>query len=295
MDQTTDSVTFSVEGFLDKVCHCILSSNSCLANQSSTWRCIPEVRYKKMKSKRDESESDQWRTATDSNKEVETEQLISSVDFLVDICDKVSSVEDTNFANWCHQAVDFILASVKSLLSLEENRETIEGTVNSLVMRLIRRMICTRGNDDDEVDSDVQFYIQHLIRKLGCEPFIGQRSLTAVSHNIYSLAEKLLFSHPFDDNFPQMHEGMFTLIQLLEFLVSDYLLTWVKAEAFDKILFEEWLASIIHARKALELLESRNGLYIQYMERVIGELARRLDHISSIHQLNPDTLRNLFL
>ncbi|KAK4774223.1 hypothetical protein SAY87_029242 [Trapa incisa] len=295
MNQTIDSVTFSVEGFLDKVCHCILSSNSCLANQSSTWRCIPEVRYKKMKRKRDESKSDQWRTATDSNKEVETEQLISSVDFLVDLCDNVSSVEDTNFANWCHQAVDFILASVKNLLSLEENRETIEGTVNSLVMRLIRRMICTRGNDDDEVDSDVQFYIQHLIRKLGCEPFIGQRSLTAVSHNIYSLAEKLLFSHPFDDNFPRMHEGMFTLIQLLEFLVSDYLLTWVKAEAFDKILFEEWLASIIHARKALELLESRNGLYIQYMERVIGELARRLDHISSIHQLNPDTLRNLFL
>lgn len=62
-----------------------------------------------------------------------------------------------------------------------------------------------------EVDSDVQFYIQHLIRKLGYEPFIGQRSLIAVSQNIYSVAETLLFSHPFDDNFPQKHEGMFTL------------------------------------------------------------------------------------
>lgn len=36
---------------------------------------------------------------------------------------------------------------MKSLLSLEENKETIEGTVNSLIMRLIGRMICiTRGN-----------------------------------------------------------------------------------------------------------------------------------------------------
>lgn len=66
-------------------------------------------------------------------------------------------------------------------------------------------------SDPDEIDSDVQFYVQHLIRKLGYERYIGQRILVVVSQKIYSVAETLLFSHPFDDNFPQMHGSMFTL------------------------------------------------------------------------------------
>ncbi|XP_031387850.1 protein MULTIPOLAR SPINDLE 1 [Punica granatum] len=273
----------------------LVDGSDCSFSDVLRRRFLKQVRYKQRRRKRDGSISDQRRSTTDLNKEDETEQLISAVDFLVDLCDTVFSVEEANFANWCHQAADFLLASLKNLLSLAENMETIQGTVNGLTMRLIRRMIYpARGNEPDDIDSDVQFYVQHLIRKLACEPYIGQRILVAVSQNIYSMAESLLFCNPFDDNFVQMHGAMFILIQLLEFLVSDYLSTWSRTEAFDKILFEEWLISVVHARKAVELLESRNTLYILYMDRLIGQLAKQLDQISSLHQLNPDTLRNLF-
>ncbi|OWM65837.1 hypothetical protein CDL15_Pgr015262 [Punica granatum] len=235
----------------------LVDGSDCSFSDVLRRRFLKQVRYKQRRRKRDGSISDQRRSTTDLNKEDETEQLISAVDFLVDLCDTVFSVEEANFANWCHQAADFLL-------------------------------------EPDDIDSDVQFYVQHLIRKLACEPYIGQRILVAVSQNIYSMAESLLFCNPFDDNFVQMHGAMFILIQLLEFLVSDYLSTWSRTEAFDKILFEEWLISVVHARKAVELLESRNTLYILYMDRLIGQLAKQLDQISSLHQLNPDTLRNLF-
>ncbi|XP_048133723.1 protein MULTIPOLAR SPINDLE 1 isoform X1 [Rhodamnia argentea] len=147
----------------------------------------------------------------------------------------------------------------------------------------------------DDIGNDVQFYVQHLIRKLGKAVYLGQRALVAVSQKIPVIAESVLFSDPFDDKFPDLHQYMFILIQLLEFLVSDYLLTWSRDENFDQLLFEEWLTSIIHARKALGVLESSNGLYMLYMDRVVGELARQLGQISSDHKLNPDVLTNLFL
>lgn len=59
-------------------------------------------------------------------------------------------------------------------------------------------------------------------------------------------------------------------------------------------MFEEWTTSILHARKALALLESRNGLYVLYMDRVTGELAKLVGQISSLQKLNPDVLDNLF-
>ncbi|KAF8035599.1 hypothetical protein BT93_C1588 [Corymbia citriodora subsp. variegata] len=227
----------------------------------------------------------------------EVEHLCAAADFLVELCDATSSVEEDNFANWSHQAVDFILASLKNLLSVKENVESIEGIVNNLILRLVRRMTSLSGRDGgrDDIGNDVQFYVQHLIRKLGKAVYLGQKALVAVSQKIPVVAESILFSDPFDDKFPDMHQYLFILIQLLEFLVSDYLLTWSMDENFDELLFEEWLTSIIHAWKALGVLESSNGLYMLYMDRVVGELARQLGQISLNHKLNPDVLTNLFI
>lgn len=58
---------------------------------------------------------------------------------------------------------------------------------------------------------DAQFYFQHLIRKLGSEPYIGQRALLFVSQRISVLAESLLFTDPFDIVFPYMHGCMFIM------------------------------------------------------------------------------------
>ncbi|KAA8535381.1 hypothetical protein F0562_030384 [Nyssa sinensis] len=143
-------------------------------------------------------------------------------------------------------------------------------------------------------DNDAQFHVQHLIRKLGSEPFVGQRVILSVSQRISVLAESFLFMDPFDDAFPSMHSCMYMTIELVEFLVSDYLLTWSSSEGFDTKLFEEWLTSVLHARKALELLESRNGLYVLYMDRVIGEVVRQVGQVSSLQKLNLDILNNLF-
>ncbi|GAV89920.1 hypothetical protein CFOL_v3_33331, partial [Cephalotus follicularis] len=46
--------------------------------------------------------------------------------------------------------------------------------------------------------------------------------------------------------------------------------------------------------KSVELLESRNGLYVLYMDRVIGVLAKQVGHVTSFRNLNPDILSNLF-
>lgn len=54
------------------------------------------------------------------------------------------------------------------------------------------------------------------------------------------------------------------------------------------------MASVFHARKALELSESRNSLYMLYMDRVIGDLTRRLGQVPFLHMLQPDTLDKLY-
>ncbi|KAJ6382210.1 hypothetical protein OIU77_030793 [Salix suchowensis] len=201
----------------------------------------------------------------------EAEQLRAAVDFLLELCDTTSPgrVEEANFANWSHQAADFILASLRNLLSIGNNMELIEGIVSSLIVRLVKRMCSpSHGDESRQTDTDTQFYIQHLIRKLGCEPHIGQRAILSVSQRISMVAENLLFLDPFDEAFSNMHECLFIMVQLIEFLISDNLLTWSRDEGFDHVLFEEWVTSVVHARKASELLESRNGLYVLYMDRV---------------------------
>lgn len=177
-------------------------------------------------------------------------------------------------------------ASLRNLLSAGKNMESIEGTIRSLIMRLVRRMcsslkddgiclqimfsnvlhfptqknvvkgfgnlfsyylwqhsiniysislrklsflvwlirllllvtwyffyFCLQGDasESDNIDNDSQFCIQHMIRKLAFDPYIGHRVILLVSQRISVLAEKLLFSDPFDDAFPNMHSCMFLL------------------------------------------------------------------------------------
>ncbi|KAI4377709.1 hypothetical protein MLD38_015294 [Melastoma candidum] len=224
----------------------------------------------------------------------EVEKLSSAVDFLMKLCDTVSSVGNVHFANWSHQAVDFMLALLKNILRTGENLESTEGIVDRLILGLVRRIISLGEDDAESISRDQQFNIQHLIRKLGSEPYFGLRALLAVSQKVHLTAESLLFADPFDEKFPIMHQSMYILIQLLELLICDYLLAWSKAESFDHLMFEEWLASIVHARRAVGLLESRNSLYMLYMDRLVGELARLLGQVPSFCNLNPETLSKLF-
>ncbi|KAH9806329.1 protein MULTIPOLAR SPINDLE 1 [Citrus sinensis] len=221
-------------------------------------RFLRQVRLQERRRRRT-SDSTQRRRFTDLNSEDEVEQLRASVDFLVDLCDTVSPAEEANFANWSHQAVDFILGEMTPCI-----------------------IIC-------------QSFRMHMIRKLAFDPYIGHRVILLVSQRISVLAEKLLFSDPFDDAFPNMHSCMFLLMQLMEFVISEYLVTWSRAEAFDSLLFEEWVKSVLQARKAAELLENRNGLYVLYMDRVTGLLTKQVGQISSLPKFNRDILDKLFL
>ncbi|XP_058114021.1 protein MULTIPOLAR SPINDLE 1 [Magnolia sinica] len=236
------------------------------------------------------------RHAIELNGNDEIELLSTSVDFLVELSSADSPVENNpSFAASSHQAIDLILASLKNLLSRKKESELIEGIVGSLIMRLVRRMCPPLEREGStSFGSNVQLYVQHLIRQLGSEPYIGQRTMLLVSQRISVLADSLLFMDPFDDAFPDMHRSMFMMIQLIEFLLSDYLQTWAIGEGFESRLFEDWVRSVIQAQKALNLLENRNGLYILYMDRVIGELVKQLGPISQSGTLDMDILENLF-
>ncbi|KAH0654772.1 hypothetical protein KY285_029654 [Solanum tuberosum] len=258
-------------------------------------RFLRQVRIKERKRRRPDDSL--LHRISEHDNENDVEQLSASVDFLLELCDTISpqSLEEGNFKNWCHQAVDFILGTLATMSPTERNREPVEGIINSLIMRLLRRMCSALHRDDSHhFDADVQFYIQHLMRKVGNEAFVGQRLIFAVSQRISAMAESLLFMDPFDDAFPSMHNSMYMMIQLIEFLVSDYLLTWSKGGDFDIRLFEEWVVSVLHGRKALELLENRNSLYVLYIDRVIGVVAKQVGQLSFLQKLSPQILENLF-
>ncbi|WZY75598.1 hypothetical protein YC2023_021982 [Brassica napus] len=207
----------------------------------------------------------------------EAEHLKISIDFLLELAEADSN--SSNFSNWSHEVVDFILASLRKLISMGRNLEAVEESVSYMITQLIKRM-CTPsiGNEVKQLETSAGLYVQHLIRKLGSDPYIGQRAIFSVSQRLSILAENLLVMDPFDESFPEMDECMFILIQLTEFLICDYLLPWAESEAFETVVFEEWIASVIHARKAVAALDQRNGLYLLYMDRVTGELAKRVGH-----------------
>ncbi|XP_012464541.1 protein MULTIPOLAR SPINDLE 1 isoform X1 [Gossypium raimondii] len=245
------------------------------------------LRQVRLRERRRTCRSSQKRRAFGFSDEDQAEQLRASVDFLVELCSSSSPVQESKFKNWSHQAVDFILAALKNLLSMGKNLESVEGVVSRLIMCLVRQMSSpSRRDEARKSDTNSQLHIQHLLRKLGCQSYIGQRIILSISQRISVLAESLLFSDPFDETFPAMHECMFVMIQLIEFLVSDYLLTWSTNEDFENSVFEEWVTSLLQARKSVEVLESRNGLYVQYMDRVVGELSKLVGQSPALLKLN---------
>ncbi|XP_073298364.1 protein MULTIPOLAR SPINDLE 1-like isoform X1 [Primulina huaijiensis] len=258
-------------------------------------RFLRQVRLRELKRKRDDCSSERS-CISDFSSENEMEQLRASVDFLVELCENSSVARvEGNFKNWSHQAVDFILATLKTLSPKGNIDETVESIVSSLILRLIRRMCDdSRGDESRHSHNNFQFYIQHLLRKLGTDPCVGQRVILSVSQRISLVAESLLFMDPFDRAFPKMHNCIYIMIQLIEFLVSDCLISWSISQEFELRILEDWLASIFHARKALELLEGRNALYMLYMDRVVGDLTRQLGQVSSVCKLQPHILAKLF-
>uniref|UniRef100_A0A453RR17 Uncharacterized protein n=1 Tax=Aegilops tauschii subsp. strangulata TaxID=200361 RepID=A0A453RR17_AEGTS len=204
----------------------------------------------------------------------------------------------STFATFSHQAVNFILSLLKNILLSKREKELVEEIIDGLVTRLMKRMCTIPENagtsDSGPVDcSDAQFNVQHLFRKLGNEEFIGQRIILAVSQKISNVSESLLLLDPFDDSFPDMHGNMFIMIQLIEFLISDYMKIWLCCEQFDKKIFEEWVRSILKARKDLEVVENINGLYVVYIERVVGRLAREVAPAAYQGKLDLDVFSKL--
>ncbi|XP_024980681.1 protein MULTIPOLAR SPINDLE 1 isoform X3 [Cynara cardunculus var. scolymus] len=108
-------------------------------------RFLRQVRLKERRKRR--SDGSKQRLFLPEYIAEETEQLRASVDFLVELCDTISSPDDANFANWSHQAVDFILDAIKNILSKGKNIDPVEGIVGSLSLRLVRKMCTTlRGS-----------------------------------------------------------------------------------------------------------------------------------------------------
>ncbi|GJY56695.1 eukaryotic translation initiation factor-like protein, partial [Tanacetum coccineum] len=80
-------------------------------------------------------------------------------------------------------------------------------------------------------------------------------------------------------------------IQLIEFLVSDYLISWSKTDGFTTELFEEWVTSILHTRKGLQLLENRTSYLAGDME-----LESKLDKVDRVvNKLKFDLLKDLLI
>ncbi|KZV29604.1 hypothetical protein F511_00882, partial [Dorcoceras hygrometricum] len=250
-------------------------------------RFLRQVRLSERKRKRDDCSSERS-YISDFSTENEMEQLRVSVDFLLELCENsfVAKVEEGNFKNWSHQAVDFILGTLKALSSKGNIDETVESIVSSLIVRLTRRMCDgSRGDESRHCHKNPQFYIQHLLRKLGTDPYIGQRVILSVSQRISLVAESLLFMDPFDRAFPKTHNCMY--------IITDHISRNKKIHRSRGIL-EHWVASIFNARQALELLEGRSALYMLYMDRVVGDLTRQLGRVSSVRKLQPDILAKLF-
>ncbi|XP_042050237.1 protein MULTIPOLAR SPINDLE 1-like isoform X4 [Salvia splendens] len=183
----------------------------------------------------------------------------------------------------------YISAALKDLSLGEKLDETTKSIVSCLIMRLMQ-MMCNGSQNDESVPYSFRIYIQHLMRKLGSDPYIGQHIVLAVSQRISMASESLLFMDPFDNAFPKMHSSIYLMIQLIEFLISDYLLSWSTRRDVDSKLLEDWVVYVFRAGKALELLESRNAVYTLYMDRVTGELTRLLGWDPFPQMLKPDTL-----
>ncbi|XP_057857397.1 protein MULTIPOLAR SPINDLE 1 isoform X4 [Cryptomeria japonica] len=140
--------------------------------------------------------------------------------------------------------------------------------------------------DFDASVYNTEFHVQHIMRKLGVVPFIGQRILLATSETIISVTDSLFCMDPFDPTFFQVHESMFTMMQLVEHLVSDYACSWTADTTFNDRLLEEWIKCYLQVTKIGQMLEPRNSLYATYIDRIRGELAKQLNKIASSKDYN---------
>ncbi|KAM0010346.1 putative protein MULTIPOLAR SPINDLE 1 [Helianthus debilis subsp. tardiflorus] len=208
-------------------------------------RFLRQVRLKERRKRRNDGSTQ--RLFLSDNKAEETEQLRASADFLVELCD---IPDDGDFANWSHQAVDFILGisfsfyfevylwsptmhkyhvyitnphdffaetscfvpvkthAINNTLSKGKNIESVDGIVGSLSLHIVRKMCTTLQG---KAHHDARIHVQHLLRKLGRESYIGQRVILAISQRICLLAENLLFLDPFESTFPEMHSNLYIL------------------------------------------------------------------------------------
>ncbi|XP_020572621.1 protein MULTIPOLAR SPINDLE 1 isoform X3 [Phalaenopsis equestris] len=266
-----------------------------MVETTGSMKCYGGVRWKGWK-KNVDGGSVRRRLFSDIDDENEIERLSTSIDFLVQFADGISvkGRSDSSFSAIFHQAVNFILASLKNLLSSQKGLELLEDIVNGLILRLTVRMCTDTECDEPSVgNSDVQSLVQHLLRKLGTIAFVGQHAMLLISQKISAAAERMLFMDPFDEAFPNMHCSIFLMIQLMEFLVSDNFQIWTNDEDFDYHLLEEWVRSILQTQKGLKLLESRNVLYTLYMERLVGELVKLVGSLVSHGKFDSELLAGL--
>lgn len=255
---------------------------------------LRQVRINERKRKlADGSKGQEYASEYSNNNEVE--KLRASVDFLVDACNGLfkDRPDVCKFKSLSHQAVEFILDTMKTKSAMGDNFH-VEGVIISLITCLLRSLCNATQGEEEQAGTDGRFFIQHLMRKLGRDCFIGQCILLSTCQRISLVAEGLLLMDPFHEAFLNMHHSLYLMIQLVEFLVSDYLLTWSLCEEFDTRAFEKWVASVVQAREVVELMECRNGLYVMFMDRVIGLVAKQVGQFSFLHKLNPQLLETLF-
>ncbi|CAM8895187.1 unnamed protein product [Rhodiola kirilowii] len=88
---------------------------------------------------------------SDFSNEDGMEQFKASIDFLAELCEHVTPEDEARFANWSHQAIEFILDSLKNM-QLKENSEDVERSVSSLIMRMVRRMTTSRQRNGNAHD-----------------------------------------------------------------------------------------------------------------------------------------------
>ncbi|MFQ6651122.1 hypothetical protein Gotur_022444 [Gossypium turneri] len=156
------------------------------------------LRQVRLRERRRTCGSSQKRRAFGFSDEDHAEQLRASVDFLVELCSSSSPVQESKFKNWSHQAVDFILGNHEMVSQSFIGAYAIFGGF---------------------VEADRIFENENAQRLLRNE---NPRS-DSIEHGLKSPRFR-----------PPLDSAKLTFqIQLIEFLVSDYLLTWSTNEDFE--------------------------------------------------------------
>ncbi|PWA72739.1 putative voltage-gated potassium channel subunit beta [Artemisia annua] len=80
------------------------------------------------------------------------------------VFDLGGSRDDANFSNWSHQAMDFILDSIKNVLSNGKINELVEWIIGSLSLCWVEKKMCTalQGNEAGQVHAENQCHVQLL-------------------------------------------------------------------------------------------------------------------------------------